>query len=420
MASHFVRGMLALTLFAALVRAEDWPAFRGPTGMGITSQADLPLAWNGKDGTSVLWKSPLPGTAGQTKFDNSQSSPIIWRDRIFVTNAFWPQDSDQSQPPQQHVACYALADGKQIWDVTVPAGPWKLGDLRGGYAAPTPATDGVRVYALFGSSVLAALDFQGAIIWSREIPDWKDFDVCIASSPVLHDGRLYVLADRNNRKSTLTAIDPATGGTLWEQPRTTGFSHTTPVFIRHEGRAMMLIGGASELQALDPTGGERLWWCQTPGDVTSPVYAAGLVYTDSGRGGAAVCVDPGGEGDVTATHVKWRESSIPEGLSSPLIVGDRLYRLHNPGILRCTDLKGGEVLFRERLEGLSVSSSPIAAPGGRIYLASAGKTYVLAAGPKLEVLAVNDLGEPHPSSAAVSGGRLIIKGSKHLFCVGAK
>jgi outer membrane protein assembly factor BamB len=284
---------------------------------------------------------------------------------------------------------------------------------------PTPCTDGERVYVVFGSSTLAALDFEGKIAWQNDISDWKDFDVAIASSPVLHDGRLYILADRNNKKSTLTAYDPKTGARLWEQKRTTGFAHSTPTFAEHAGKPIMFVGAASELQALDPTTGERLWWVKTPGDVTSPVFAKGFVYTDSGRGGPGVYVDAAGKGDVTATNVKWTLKNIPEALGSPVIVGDYLYRLHNPGVLKCVELKSGKVLYEERLKDVSAAASPIAA-NGRVYLASAGKTFVIAVGPTFELLATNDLGEPSSASAAASQGRFVLKGNKHVFCVGMK
>jgi outer membrane protein assembly factor BamB len=419
---HSSRGLLALFLtltLALTLPAEDWPTYRGPTGMGISTDADLPLTWGGKDGTNVLWKVPLPETTAKGKPDNNQSSPIIWKDRVFVTTAYWPEGRAQSEFPEQHVTCYQFKDGKQLWDTVVPVGPWKLTDLRGGYAAPTPVTDGERVYVLFGSSTLAALDFAGKIVWQKDIPDWKDFDVAIASSPVLHGGQLLLLADRNNKKSTLTAFDPATGKQLWEQKRAVGFGHTTPVFIELDGKPRMLVGASGELQGLVPTTGERLWWVKTPGDVTSPVYANGFIYTDSGRGGPGVLVDASGKGDVTATNIKWTLKAIPEGLSSPVIVGDYLYRLHNPATLKCVELKTGKVVYGETLAGVSTAASPIAAKD-RIYFASAGKTFVIPAGPKFEVLATNDLGEPSSASAAASAGRFVLKGGKHLFCVGTK
>ncbi|HZN33132.1 MAG TPA: PQQ-binding-like beta-propeller repeat protein, partial [Pirellulaceae bacterium] len=323
--------------------------------------------------------------------------------------------------PQQHVTCYRAADGQQLWDTLVPPGPWKLTDLRGGYAAPTPVTDGQRVYVVFGSSVLAALDWDGKLVWRNELPDWEAFDVAIASSPILYRGQLLLLADRNQKKSTLTAFDPATGAVLWEQKRPQGaFTHTTPVLIENRGQPQLLVTASHELQALDPASGERLWWCKTPGDVTSPVFARGLVYTDSGRGGPGLLVDATGQGDVAATHVKWRLDQIPEGLSSPVIAADHLYRLHNPGVLKCVALDGGKEAFATRLAGVSVASSPVATPDGRIYFASAGKSFVVKAGPAFELLATSDLGEPTSASAAFSGGRIYLKGQRHLFCIGNK
>ncbi len=419
MISHSLRGLLVLVLGTSVACAEDWPQYRGPTGMGISKDTEVPLTWGGKANENVLWKVPLPGTTAKGKFDHNQSSPIIWKDRVFVTTSFWPEGREQKEFPDHHVTCFQLADGKQLWDTVVPPGPWKLTDLRGGYTAPTPCTDGERVYVVFGSSTLAALDFDGKISWQKELPDWKDFDVAIASSPVLHGGQLIVLADRNNKKGTLTAFDPKTGNEIWSQKRTTPFSHTTPTFAAHEGKPLMLIGAAGELQGLDPTNGDRLWWVKTPGDVTSPIYVNGSVYTDSGRGGAGVFVDATGKGDVTATNVKWKLNNIPEALSSPVVLGDHLYRLHNPSTLKCVDLKTGKVVYQEVLAGASGSASPIGAKD-RIYFASAGKTYVLAAGEKFDVLAVNDLGESNAASAAVSAGRFVLKGNKHLFCVGMK
>ena len=412
---------LSLLLLAVVTHAaENWPGFRGPTGMGISQEKNLPLTWNGSDGSNVLWKTPLPGTTAEGKADHNQSSPIIWGDRIFVTSAFWPKDRKSEEQPEQHVTCYKLSDGEQLWDTLVSPGPWKLSDLRGGYCAPTPVTDGERVYVVFGSSKLAALDFAGKITWEQDLPDWQAFDVAIASSPILHRGQLLILADRNQKKSTLTAFEPASGKVLWESKRTGAFTHTTPVVIEAAGKSQLLVTASGELQALDPASGEKLWWCKTPGDVTSPVFANGLVYTDSGRGGPGILVAADGSGDVAATHIKWKLDQIPEGLSSPAIVNGLLFRLHNPGVLKCVDLTTGEEQFAQRLNGVSVSSSPIVTPDGKLYFASAGKTFVVQAASKFELLATNELGDGAAPSGAVSEGKLILKGKKFIWCVGQK
>jgi hypothetical protein len=133
-----------------------------------------------------------------------------------------------------------------------------------------------------------------------------------------------------------------------------------------------------------------------------------------------VAVDPTGSGDLTRTHRKWQLKNVPEGFSSPVILGDYLYRLCNPETLRCWKLANGEEVFKERLPGVSTASSPFTTAEGHLYFASGGKSYVVKAGPKLEVLAVNDLGDVSPASPAVADGCIFLKGRKHLYCIGNK
>src|SRR5262249_44057568 len=149
---------LAILLAAAAAHAEPWPSWRGPTGMGHSRHKDLPLTWGGKDQQNVLWKSPLFEADGKPQLDQNQSSPVVQAERVFVTVSDWPAKTPKTDFPEHHVVCFHAASGKRLWDTKVPPGPWLLKDLRGGYTAPTPATDGERVYVLFGSAVLAALD----------------------------------------------------------------------------------------------------------------------------------------------------------------------------------------------------------------------------------------------------------------------
>jgi len=416
--------IVALTLLLTLTaRGEDWPRYRGPTGQGLTTETGLPIEWGGKENKNVVWKTPLPATAAKGRADNNQSSPIIWGDSIFVMTAYWPEGKPQSEIPEQHVTCYKLADGARQWDTLVPPGPWHLTDMRGGYGAPTPATDGQRVYVAFGSATIAALDLksEGKIVWQHDIADYKSIDVAFASSPIVYRDTVLLLCGRNAKASTLTAYDAATGAVRWEQKRpTVGFDHTTPVQVEIGGKPQLLIAAQNALQGVDPETGAVLWWANTPGDVVSPVFQNGLIYTDSGRGGPGMAVEPSGTGDITKTAVKWKIGNIPEGLSSPAIFGDGLYRLHGPAVLRSFDMATGHERFTARLDGVSTSSSPIVAPDGTIFLASAGKSYVIKAGPKIDILATNELGDGSSASPAVAHGMLILKGSKYLYGIGKK
>lgn len=407
---------------------ERWPQFRGPTGLGFSSDIELPTTWGGATNENVVWKSPLIG--------QGHASPIVWGDRLFVCTAAWPESVTERTErekliPAHHVLCFDTRTGERRWNTLVPPGPWRRTDFRsgagGGYASPTPCTDGQRVYVLFGSSVLAALDFDGRLVWRKEIVP-HTFDVTIGTSPILFRDTLILACEMAKREdSKVIAFDAATGEVRWEEKvPTMHFGHSTPVVIEAAGRAQMLIpaGGlgtnGAALRSFDPASGKLLWWCSGSGESASAAFGAGIVYFDSGRGGPGVAVDPTGTGDVSQSHVKW-QVNVPGGIGSPVIVGDHVYRLHDPGVLKCWRASDGEQIYAKRLDGLgSTWASPIVDGHGRLYFATAGRSYVLRSGPEFEVLGVNDLGDVNHPSPAVATGKMFFVGMKNVYCVAKK
>ena len=418
-------GFLVLIITSLSHAGENWPAFRGPTGLGYTDEKNLPLNWDAKDGKNVLWTSPLKG--------QGHASPVVWGDKVFVCTAYWePHAPREAVIPEHHVLCYSVKDGKLLWDITVPPGRWVRNDFRsgpgGGYAACTPATDGKLLYCVFASSVIAAVDFDGKIAWRKEIEP-HTFDVTIGSSPILyHDTVLMLCAMTNKADSRLIAYDKSSGDIKWQQklPNMT-FGHSTPTIIDVKGSPQLLVmaGGMGPvdhaIESLDPSDGHSLWWCKGSAESASPAYGDGIVYFDSGRGGPGAAVDPTGTGDVSKTHIKWTTPNIPEGLSSPVVVDKHLYRLHQPGVLKCFEVETGKQVYSHRLEGLTTTwASPVVDPSGRMFFASAGKSYVIQAGPEFKVLAVNDLGDASHPSPAVAQGMIFLVGANNIFCIGQK
>ncbi len=428
----FVITIIAFTAHAG----ENWPGWRGPTGMGQTDEKNLPLIWGGKTQENVVWKSPL-FPSDKVERDHNQSSPAVWGDRVFVTVSYWPEGVTRKDYSEHHLLCFSAKHGKKLWDTPIQPGPWKLSDFRGGgYACSTPATDGRHIYAVFGSAVIAAVDFDGAIAWRKEIKP-HDFDVAFAASPVIHPppppqgaGRevkrstVILVCDQVNKSSTIYAFEGNTGEIRWESRRPkVNWAHSTPLLAKINNKLQLITATHNGPQGLDPATGATLWFfneLKQVGDTVTPIVRDGVVYVDSGRGGMGIAVDVTGSGDVSKTHLKWNVPKVSEGFSSPVLVGDYLYRLHGPGLLTCLKWTTGEKVFQDRLEGVETACSPIATADGRIYCASAGKSYVLKAGPTLEILARNDLGDASKASPAVAAGRIYLKGARYLFCVGVK
>jgi hypothetical protein len=228
----------AILLAPAFARAGDWPQWRGPTGLGYTDEKDLPLTWGGKTNENVLWKVDLP------KSHNPYSSPVAFKDKVVLTWA-------TNEPLAQHVTCYQASDGKQLWDAVVPPGKLKLTDTRGTYCAGTPAADEAGVYVVFGSAVVAALDWGGNPRWRHDL-ERVAFDVCAGSSPILYKDTLIYLADMTEKKSSLIAFDRKTGALRWEALRPEmQFAHSTPAIIQVGGKDLMVIAASTAIQGAD-------------------------------------------------------------------------------------------------------------------------------------------------------------------------
>jgi hypothetical protein len=288
---------------------------------------------------------------------------------------------------------------------------------------PTPATDGKLVYVLFCSGVLAALNFDGSIEWREELVGLREKDGGFGTSPVL-SGALVIIPGFG-KDIGLRAYEKKTGKLKWEQKSRDRNVMSTPALIKI-GDRVQLIHYAGGAQGIDPDTGETIWFCRGPqSSWASPAYGDGLLYVDAGRGGnSGAAIDPAGKGDVSKTHIKWKTEVKGAAGTSPIVVGEYLYRISDPGVIRCWKVSTGEEVYEEKLQHLTPSASPIATADARIYFASPRRTYVIKAGPKFEILAQNDLelegGSQDYTTPAIADGRIYIKGRYNLWCIGKK
>lgn len=419
--------VLALLLAASLVYAGNWPGWRGPTGMGYTDEKDLPLHWDGKTKQNLLWKVPLGGIGN--------SSPTVWDERVFVTVSKKQTNKEQDAKiiPEHWVACFQASDGKELWRTSVPPGHYPRG--YGIYAVPTPVTDGKHVYCWFSSGVMVALDFDGKILWRNEVRGEvpKHYDGLI-NSPLLFADTVIrqVNVTQSSGNGVVQALDKKTGEVKWEKKLAkSGSANASPILLTIHGKPQLLVASNNVLEAINPADGAAIWSFKRPMGDLSPVYGSGLLYTDRPNG-PGLAIDPNGTGDITKSNAKWKIDKTPGSYAyaSPVICGDYVYRTQRPGLLYCYKLSTGEEVFNERLEGLTNLASPLVTSDGRLYFVTSATSYIIKSGPKLEVLAKNELGGykgNNGPSPAVANGRIYVRDAEpagpagaFLYCIGKK
>jgi len=398
--------------------ASDWPGFRGPTGQGISRDArELPITWNSKE--NLLWKAELPGAGS--------SSPIVVGDKVFLTcysgYAVRGQPKGNMNQLQRHVLCLSASQGRVLWKVDVPAVLPESESVREhGYAAATAACDGDRLYVFFGKSGVFAFDLEGKQLWHTSVGN-QTHSWGSAASPILFDDMVIINACVESE--SLVALDKNTGTPKW---RVEGVkeSWSTPLIVTSGGRRNELIlPMVGKIVAFDPTSGNPLWNCNTDIAwymVPSPVEGESAVYVLGGRSGVtALAVRTGGQGDVTRTHRLWT-STKGSNVASPVFHEGHLYWTHESlGIAFCADARTGKIIYEERLpRGGQFYASAVLADGKLYYVSREGRTFVVAASPKYQLLAVNDLsdGSTFDATPALAANRLYLRSDRFLYCVG--
>jgi len=392
---------------------QNWPRFRGADGSGVpvlSTHTNFPLTWDIQSGAGVLWKVPVRA--------KGYSSPIVWNDRVFLSG---------DRKNKGTVLCFNAISGDLLWertlDTPVPPGSqdWEAPESAG-MAAATMATDGQRAYAIFANGDVAAFDFQGNRVWARQL-GLPDNDYGHTTSLALWKTRLIVQMDQGSadeNKSRLTAIDGATGETIWERHRPVDASWASPIVIDAAGRPQILTLSTPWAIAYDPRDGSELWRVGgINGEVTpSPIFAGGLIFVISPYE-ALYAITPDGRGDVTDTHVAWFTDEWIRDICSPVSNGDLLFNLMTSGLLTCFNVKDGTKQWEHDFD-TEIQASP-AIVGKRLYLFEhTGKVIVLELGRQFKALAQSDLGEPVYASPAFVEGRIYIRTAKSLFCLGGK
>jgi len=387
---------------------KNWPSFRGPNGAATSAYHNVPSSWNGQTGENVLWKAeiPLPG----------QNSPVVWGNRIFLTGA---------DAKNREVYCFDADSGKLLWRKAVATQqetPDVMQDT--GYAAPTAATDGRRVCAMFATGDVVCFDYNGNQLWRKALGKPENA-YGHASSLVMHEGTVIVLLDQGYSAeeglSAIIGLDAATGEEQWRTRRDVPNSWASPVVIKALGLHQVITCGDPWVIAYDPETGSEIWRAEVlSGDVApSPAFAGGVVFVCN-TGACAAAIDPNGTGNVTETNVLWKnDEHDPPDICSPLSDGSLLFMVSTWGTVYCHDATTGEQLWEHDFES-EFNSSP-SLVGSNVYLTDKqGVTHMFEAAREFSEVGTAELGEGCTASPAFADGRIYIRGSRHLFCIGKK
>jgi outer membrane protein assembly factor BamB len=413
--------LLPFFLLPIAAFAENWPNWRGPQGIGISGEKNLPLTWSATE--NVRWKVPLP--------EAGNSSPIVWKDRVFVT---------QNAGQRRTVMAFNRKDGKVLWQAGPTYSEMERTHPTNPYCSASPVTDGERVIAWFGSAGLWCWDLDGKEQWHLDLGK-QDHEWGYASSPVIH-GDTCILNFGPGNRTFLLAVDKRTGKELWRNdiaplspklPRNDGFgaaadgmtgSWCTPLIVPEKKGASLLMTWPEKVTAYDPSSGKERWSTEgiNPLIYTSTMMGEGVIIGSGGFGGSTVALKESGDG--SKPEQLWFKARDKQRIGSGVVMGGHLYILNTPGTAQCINLQTGNTVWEERLVGSTAkgeSWSSMLLAGDRIYVPNqASDTFVLRAAPKFERLALNTLGDgPNNSSLAASDGELFLRTHKHLWCIGS-
>ncbi len=413
---YFTILLLSAGISHAASQDSQWAHWRGPSGNGTAPAASPPTTFSHTE--NVRWKAPIPG--------RGCSSPVLWNDSVFVTTAI-PVAGSSGELDFQ-ILCFDRATGIEKWKQTaIRATPHEGTHSTNGYASASPCTDGKHVYAHFGSQGTFCFTVDGQPVWDRDFGDMhtrNEFGE--GSSPTLASEMLIVPWDHEG-PSKLIAVNKITGDTIWETPRDEPTCWATPLITKdNRGREQIVMNGQTAARGYELATGKELWKCggQTQRPCASAVAANGVAFIGSGFRGAFIgAFDLAGDGNLSGgKSVLWTHNQDTPDVASPLLSGNRLYYYkQKTGLLTCVDASTGDFHYEtQRLPGMNRTyASPVAA-GGHVYLTDrSGQIVVIKDSPTLEIVAENDMAEGIDATPAPVQDVLLIRGEKHLFCIGS-
>ena len=415
----------------------NWAQWRGPWATGITNSENPPVEWS--EDKNINWKIELPGTGNAT--------PIIWGNQIFISTAIptdksvvaksEDQDDNQSRrrgPPSKstdkiHEFALLSVDknsGSILWKKVLREEYPEDGTHHlGSWASNSPVTDGENIYAYFGSRGLYCLDMQGNLKWERDFGKMeKRHSFGEGSSPVVYENKLIIVRDHEGQ-SSIHVLDKSSGEDIWTKNRDERSTWVTPFLVELDGKTQVIVNATDKIISYELESGENIWEAtgMTRNVIPMPVLKDNIIYLTSGfRGSALLAIDLNkAKGDIDDSDaIVWKYDEYTPYTPSPILIGDLLYFLReNKNRLSCLNAStGSENYTNERLEGLGdVFTSPVGTKDRIYFVGHKGMTYVVKHGPKLEVLAKNQLDDKFLASPVIVDDTIYLRGLTNLYSI---
>ncbi len=435
--SWLTPALVAMALLGATPSAQNWPTWRGTDGTGASSETPLARDWS--DTQNIAWKTRLAGAG--------VSSPVVWGNRVFITSQVGSSVIKQGprlgqgaevNPAERSLSGVAakapgvtfliealdIANGRKAWTLELPAeGTLPSVHDKHNLASASPAVDGERVYAVFGSGQVVAAEMSGKKLWTRNLAkEFSPFEINWgpASSPTVYRGSV-ILTCFHDTASYLIALDGRTGKQIWKTDRPKGVvSYSTPIVVPGPQGDELVVNSSVGVEGFDPATGAPLWHFDEANKMAIPgaMHHQGVIYVSRGyRSGPYMAIRPGARGEVAKSGLIWHVPTGAPYVSSLVYYDGLLYMAGDTGIVTCIDAKTGAQVWRQRLGGI-YTASPVAGDG-KIYLTGeSGETIVLRAGRTPEVLARNAIDGRVLASPAISGGRIFIRTDDAVVAIG--
>lgn len=378
---------------------QNYPFFRGPDGDGITYKTNVPEKFDAASGENVLWKVQVP--------KHGYNSPIVWGEKLFVSGA----DAEARE-----IYCYDTKTGNLLWQAKadqIPGSPTKMPNVTEdtGLAAPTMATNGNAVFAIFGTGDLVALDMEGKRLWSKNL-GVPDNHYGHSSSLIIYKDKLIIQYD-TNRGSKVMALSTTNGSSQWETVRNVNISWASPVLVEVDGKDQLILNAEPLVAGYDPETGKELWTVECMmGEVGPSVgYDDGMVYA-ANEYATLAAIKVGSQAEIV-----WEDSEYLPEVASPLAADGYLIIATSYGVVACYDAKEG-TKYWEQEYGDGIYASPVYADGKVYVMDMGGNLHVISLGKEFRLVAESSLGEKSVCSPVFAQGKMFLRGFDHLYCIG--